>query len=79
MAYSDTHEKGKHHAMKKPAVPLCFWDTLSQDKSAMQCFAHMSDRERAFVLSRAREARTRADMQIVVSSLPEYWNAAEEH
>lgn len=65
--------------MMKRDLPLGFMAALAQDKRAMQAFAHMGDREQASVLSRARQARSRADMQLIASSLAEEWNAAEEH
>ena len=63
--------------MMSNKLPLDFMAALSQNKRAMQCFAKMGDREQEAVLSRARQARTRADMQLIVSSLPEEWSATE--
>ncbi|MBQ8351142.1 MAG: hypothetical protein IJY20_03750 [Clostridia bacterium] len=58
-------------------LPLGFMAALAQDKRAMQSFAQMGDREQEAVLSRARRARSKADMQLIVLSLSEEWNATE--
>ena len=52
---------------------------LAQDKRAMQNFARMSEGERETVLSRARKAKTRADMQLIVESLSDAISATEYH
>jgi hypothetical protein len=65
--------------MMKTDLPLGFMAALSQDKRAMQSFAHMGDREQEAVLSRARRATSRADMQLIVRSLSEEWNATERY
>ncbi|MBO5051984.1 MAG: hypothetical protein J6D31_07285 [Clostridia bacterium] len=65
--------------MKRSDLPLAFSAALVRDKRAMQSFAQMGDGEQASVLSRARQARTMADMQLLVSSLAEDVQATEEY
>ena len=65
--------------MMNTDLPLGFMAALAQDKRAMQSFAHMGDREQQAVLSRARRARSRAEMQLLVSSLTDEWNATEHY
>ena len=71
--------KRKNHAMSERGLPLGFVAALSQDKRAMQTFAQMGDRERSAVLSRARQAKTRADMRLIVASLTVDVSANETH
>ena len=75
----NTHEKGKHHAMQRMELPIGFMAALAQDKRAMQNFARMSEGERETVLSRARKAKTRADMQLLAASLSDCVSATEEY
>ena len=70
---------GKHHAMEKTVLPVAFAFALCEDKRAMQSFARMSDGERKVVLLRAERARTKADMQLIVSSLSDSVGCHEDH
>ena len=72
-------EKGKYHAMQNKELPIGFVAAIVQDKRAMQNFAKMSEGERESVLRRARQAKTRADMQLLVASLSDVISAAEEY
>lgn len=65
--------------MMKTVLPIGFAFALTQDKRAMQNFARMSDGERKAVLLRAERARTRADMQLIVSSLSDSVGCHEDH
>ena len=65
--------------MQRMELPIGFMAALAQDKRAMQNFARMSEGERETVLSRARKAKTRADMQLIAESLSDAISAAEYH
>lgn len=65
--------------MERTVLPAAFALALCEDKSAMQAFARMSDGERKTVLLRAKRARTRADMQLIVSSISDRIGWYEDH
>lgn len=65
--------------MQNRELPIGFVAAIVQDKRAMQNFAAMSEEERNKVLSRARKAKTRADMQLLAASLSDVISAAEEY
>lgn len=65
--------------MQNRELPIGFVAAIVQDKRAMQNFAAMSEEERSKVLSRARKAKTRADMQLLAASLSDVISAAEEY
>lgn len=65
--------------MQNRELPIGFVAAIVQDKRAMQNFAAMSEEERNKVLSRARKAKTRADMQLLAASLSDTISAAEEY
>lgn len=64
--------------MQNKELPIGFVAAIVQDKRAMQNFAKMSEGERESVLRRARQAKTRADMQLLAASLSDAISAAEE-
>ena len=65
--------------MQNKELPIGFVAAIVQDKRAMQNFAKMSEGERKAVLSRARKAKTRADMQLLAASLSDVISATEEY
>ena len=65
--------------MQNRELPIGFVAAIVEDKRAMQNFAAMSEEERNKVLSRARKAKTRADMQLLAASLSDVISAAEEY
>ena len=65
--------------MHNKELPIGFVAAIVQDKRAMQNFARMSEGERENVLSRARKAKTRADMQLLAASLSDVISATEEY
>ncbi len=58
-------------------LPVGFILELAQDKRAMQKFSALSESERDRVVTRARLARTKADMRLIVLSLSEGVSAQE--
>ncbi|MBQ8173833.1 MAG: hypothetical protein IJ009_00350 [Clostridia bacterium] len=65
--------------MQNKELPIGFVAAIVQDKRAMQNFAKMSEGEREAVLRRARQAKTRADMQLITASLSDAISATEEY
>ena len=65
--------------MQNRELPIGFVAAIVEDKRAMQNIAAMSEEERNKVLSRARKAKTRADMQLLAASLSDVISAAEEY
>jgi len=65
--------------MMKKGLPLAFMAALVEDKRAMQNFAHMSAEEQNSVLSRARAAKSKADMRLIVMSISDRESAVEYH
>lgn len=58
-------------------MPDGFVLELSRDKCAMQRFSALTREERDRVVTRARAARTRADMRLIVLSLSDRQEARE--
>lgn len=76
---SNTQDEGKYHAMTKKGLPLGFMAALAEDKRAMQNFARMNEKEQEAILARARAAKWKADMQLIVMSLADDTSATEYH
>lgn len=51
------------------AVPLGFGMALSQNLNAMDKFSHMTESEKEEFLNRARDAKSKKDMNAIVSEL----------
>jgi len=58
-------------------MPLGLMYAMAQNKHAMQTFASMSDAEQEKVIDRAKRAKTKADMQLIVQSLTDSVGAVE--
>lgn len=64
--------------MKKyDEIPIGFLFALTEDKSAMRRFCHLSDEELDAVIDRARHALSREDMRVLALSLSEGMEAGE--
>lgn len=60
-------------------LPQGFMLELVRDKRAMQGFSALTEGERACILTRARAARTVADLRLVVLSLSDSAEARESY
>ncbi len=58
-------------------LPIGFMTELAQNKAAMQTFSALSESERDRVVARARSARSRAELRLVVQSLSQKISARE--
>ena len=58
-------------------LPDCFLLDIVRDKRAMQRFSSLSAKERDRVVARARAARSRAEMRLLVLSLSDRVEAQE--
>ena len=64
-------------SMSKMEMPIGLMHELTKDKRAMQNYAALSEQERQRILTRAKKAESKEDMQLIVMSLSDKTSAVE--
>lgn len=63
--------------MTKTEMPIGLIEELTKDKTAMRSYAALSEKERQRILIRAKKARTKEEMGVIVMSLSDGISAVE--